>query len=258
MLGNDLTEADMPAVTVLANQVGIALENARLLEELTIGRREMQTLANQVVSAQEQERRSLSRSLHDEAGQSLTALAISLELIGQDLPDGHGEVRARIHDAAHLASHTMERIRYLAQDLRPPALDTVGLNYTLKGLCQDFGDRTRLAIVYRGQDLSQLPERTNITLYRFLQEALTNVARHARAHNVRVELQHDAEAVRLTVEDDGQGFDPAHAAPAPGRMPALGLLGMQERLHLLGGRLEIRSAPGKGACLVACIPVQEE
>jgi signal transduction histidine kinase len=148
----------------------------------------------------------------------------------------------------------MEQLRLLAQDLRPPALDTVGLNPTLKSFCGDFAERTRISIAYLGLELPMLPEAVNTCLYRFLQEALTNVAKHARANRVWVALRYDAAAVSLSVEDDGQGFD-GQARMSQRCWPmGIGLLGMQERLESLGGRLEIRSRPGQGTCLVAHLP----
>ena len=230
-------------------------ELRRLLEEQRTSRARLQRLARQVVTAQEEERHHLSRALHDEAGQALTALKISLNLIAQDLPPQFDSLGGRIADAASLADSTMEGIRRLAQDLRPPALDTVGLNPTLGGYCQDFATRTHLAIDYHGVTLPALPEPADITLYRFLQEALTNVARHANAKRVRVALRQDAESISLSVEDDGRGFDPQAGPCTPGKPPGLGLAGMRERLESLGGHLAIDVPPGQGTRLTAHIPL---
>jgi signal transduction histidine kinase len=256
--GKGLTEADLPTVTLLANRAAIAVENARLVAQLTTGRLQLQQLARQVASAQEEERQRLSRALHDEAGQALTALKISLNLIGEDLPEAETLLRQRISDAAALTDTTMERLRLLAQDLRPPALDAVGLNHTLDGLCQDFGERTQLAIAYQGQELPMLPGLVNIVLYRFVQEALTNAAKHAGAKQISVVLWHDAETVHLSVADDGLGFDPQSQASTLGCSKGMGLLSMQERIESLGGSLEIESQLGLGTCLVAHIPLLEE
>jgi signal transduction histidine kinase len=255
--GTGLTDADLPAVTAFANQAGSALENARLLKQQRDSQERLRQLAQQTVSAQEQERQRLSHALHDEAGQALTALRINLELIYEDLPPESGALRQRLRDAAALTSTTMERIRLLAQDLRPPALDAVGLNPTLAGFCLEFSQRTRLAIEYHGLDLPELPEAASICLYRCLQEALTNAAKHAAADQVRVVLSRDPEMLCLSVEDDGRGFDGA-AWPSGSAWPkGIGLLGIQERLELLGGRLEIDSRPGEGTRLVASLPIQE-
>jgi signal transduction histidine kinase len=249
-----LTEADVPAVTVFANQAGIAIENAQLLEQVGASRERLRRLTQQIVSAQEEERQRLSRALHDEAGQALTALRISLELIQDDLPVEFDLLRQRIGDAAALSDATMEQIRLLAQDLRPPALDAVGLNPTLEAFCRDFAKRTQLPIDYLGLGLPMLPEAVTICLYRFLQEALTNVAKHACASQVCVTLRYEAETVSLSVEDDGRGFDRQARLSVLGWPMGIGLLGMQERLESLGGRLEIESQPGQGTRLVAHLP----
>jgi signal transduction histidine kinase len=255
--GPDLTATDLPTITLLANRAAIAIENARLLEQLTAGRQRLQRLARQAVSAQEDERQRLSRALHDEAGQALTALKISLNLIGEDLPRDDVFLHQRIQDASSLTDTVMNRIRLLAQGLRPPALDAVGLNHTLESLCQDFGERIQLPIRYHGMDHPRLSGEGKIVLYRFVQEALTNVAKHASARCVSVELQHDNQKLWLSVADDGRGFDPHASTTNSGYAAGIGLLGMQERIEALGGRLVIESYPGQGSRLVAHIPLRE-
>ena len=246
------SQEDTDLLSGLTNVAVIAIENARLFEQVRAGRERMRRLTQEVVSAQEEERRRLSRELHDEAGQALTALKISLDLIQSDLPVEAGSLRQRLGEAVALTETTMEQIRLLAYGLRPPALDAVGLSYTLEGLCRDFAERTQLSIDYAGAGLPVLSEAVNICLYRFLQEALTNVAKHACGNQVWVALRCDAEAVNLSVKDDGRGFD--KLAKTPG---GIGLLGMHERLELLGGQLEIESWPGQGTCLTARIPLQK-
>jgi signal transduction histidine kinase len=214
-------------------------------------------LTQQVLSVQEEERRRLSRELHDEAGQSLTGLVLNLQLLHAEVPEDQGSLRQRLRDAGALARGTAERIRLIARGLRPPVLDTLGLNASLRGLCHEVARRTGLSIEYTGTDVPPLPDTVTICLYRVLQEALTNVAKHARARQVRVGLRDDAESVSLWVEDDGVGFD-TQASMSP-RDPSrgIGLLGMQERLEQLGGQLEIASRPRRGTRLLAEVPVME-
>lgn len=251
---NAYSEADQRVLETVAAQMAVAIQNARLLEQIEHGRERLQRLTQQLVSAQEEERQRLSRELHDEAGQALTALKISLELIRLDLPAELEDLRQRLSGVVNLTDTTMEQIRALAHALRPPALDTVGLNPTLEGLCRDFADRTRLAIDYRGADISGLPDPVNISLYRVLQEALTNIAKHAGAKQVQVALRDEGQAVSLTVTDNGQGFDPRAVLTGNSRPAGIGLMGMQERLQILGGRLIIESTPEKGTRLEARIP----
>ena len=214
----------------------------------------VQKLAKQVVYAQEEERQRLSRELHDEAGQALTALKLSLELLQADLPVEAETLRRNLGEAIALTESTKERVRVLAQGLRPPALDTVGLNLTLEAFCRDFSRRTQLSIQYRGCELKELSDAMNICLYRVLQEALTNIVKHAHAHQVDVNLSREARNVRLTVADNGRGFDTA-VRPMLDPSAGIGLLGMRERLELLGGWLEVESAPGRGLRLAANLPM---
>ena len=214
----------------------------------------IQELAKRVVLAQEEERHRISRELHDEAGQALTALKISVQLIQADLPVGADTTHQNLEEVASLVDVTREQIRLLARDLRPPALDTVGLNLTLEDVCRRFSKHTRLSIKYEGIQLPPLGEAITICLYRFLQEALTNVAKHAQATEVRVSLTCTEQLVSLLVADNGEGFDrPLNQLKKPS---GIGLLGMQERVELLDGWLEISSIQGQGACLVAHLPLE--
>ncbi len=244
---------EVEALQALAAQSAIALANARLFEQVDLGRDRLLDLTRRVVSAQEEERGRLSRELHDEAGQALTALRISLGLIRDDLPVDAASLRPRLDDAVKVAESITDQLRFLAQALRPPALDAVGLDATLDGLCRDFSKRTQLPIDYASTGVPRISDGIGIHLYRFLQEALTNIGKHARACRVRVALAYDGEMLSLSVEDDGVGFDVAQTLGAHARK-GMGLLGMQERLDLLNGRLEIKSRPGHGTRLLARVP----
>jgi signal transduction histidine kinase len=217
--------------------------------------RAIQNLAKQVVYAQEEERRRLSRELHDEAGQALTALKLSLELLRADLPAGSKDLSLNLGEAIALAETTMARVRLLAHGLRPPALDTLGLNLTLEACCRDYARRAQLTIQYQGYEVRGLSDAMSICLYRVLQEALTNVVKHARAHRVEVGLAPAPEQVCLTVADDGCGIDPDTLSILD-RPAGIGLLGMRERLELLDGRLALESVAGQGLRLTATLPLQ--
>jgi len=223
----------------------------------------IQTLARRVVQAQEEERHRVSRELHDEAGQALTALKISMQLIHADLR-AHAAgtswvdtTAADLADAVALVDTTRERIRALAHGLRPPALDTVGLNLTLEDVCRAFAGRTGLAIEYHGDggiEPPPLPDAVSICFYRCLQEALTNVARHAEAHGVAVALDRHDGWLRLVIRDDGRGFNVRGAEGRVGATSGMGLRGMRERVELIGGRFKVTSSPGRGASLEARLP----
>ncbi len=241
----------------LAAQAAIAIQNARWFDELHVQREQLRMLTKRIVSAQEEERHRVSRELHDEAGQALTALKLSLDMIRMELPPSLTLADQSMAEAIELTDETMERIRLLAHNLRPPTLDALGLNAALKGLCDEFAARTRLPITYEGTELSPLPDTIAISLYRFVQEALTNVVKHANADQVQVILRRDAGKLYLLVADDGQGFQEEQASE-PGLPRGFGLVGMAERLTLLSGELHIESEPGKGTRLIAYVPLSAE
>jgi PAS domain S-box-containing protein len=235
-------------------------DNARLFEQVQVARNQLERLAHQLVAVQEEERLYISRELHDEAGQALTALKINLTLMQSDLTPECEPFRQPLGEATAVIDATLNRIRLLAQDLRPPALDAIGLNLTLKDLGHRFAKRTHISVKYEGQELSPLPGTINICLYRFLQEALTNVAKHTSATQIQVNLKYENEMIKLSVADNGQGFDPRLQGQSPRhrRFPGLGLLGMHERLAQLRGQLVINSQPGQGTYLEAQVPWPEE
>jgi signal transduction histidine kinase len=217
----------------------------------------LRVLAQRLVTTQEEERRRLSRELHDEAGQALTALKINLDLAAEQAATETADVRDRILDASRLTDRTMERLRLLAHDLRPPALDAVGLNDTLEQLCREFSERTGSSVAYRGTEEIALSDEATISLYRFLQEALTNVAKHAEATTVDVSLHSGEEEVTLVVRDDGTGFDVRSASLARTGRGGQGLVGLKERIELLGGRFDIQSHIGGGTRIEARVPMRE-
>lgn len=237
-------------IEVLATQTAVAMQNAQLFNQVQADQEHLRRLADQLVGAQEEERQRVSRELHDEAGQALTVLKLNLGLIQSEVTDTH--LQERLADAMQMVQQTMHRVHLLAHDLRPPELDTLGLNATLRTLCQEFAERARLSINYQGTTLPRLPDSVRISLYRFLQEALTNVAKHAAAEHVQVYLSYNGEVIRLLVEDDGRGF--RAAAEGVPHAPRLGLLGMKERLESINGSLTVDSKPGGGARLIATVP----
>lgn len=244
----ELAQANEQLTAEVQERIRAEQEVRQRNQELDRLNKRLQELAHKVVSIQEDERRRVSRELHDEAGQSLTALKISLDLIRATLPADLTDARDSLSEAMGLASDTMERIRLLAHDLRPPILDHASLKSTLGALCQEFSGRTHLAVHYSGSDLPPLPDTVTVALYRILQEALTNIARHANASSVEVNLRPDHNTILLHVRDDGEGFD-THS-----QRSGIGLDGMRERLEILGGALEIRSQPNHGTHLLARIP----
>ncbi len=196
---------------------------------------ELEQLTRLLLSSQEDERRRIARELHDEAGQALTAVKIGLDL------DGHTEAGA-------LVGRALAQVRDLSNLLRPSALDDLGLAPALRALANDVSQRSRLQVDLGLDQLAEMPQDTEVVIYRVIQEALTNVVRHARATRVKASVVHSDSRVILTVEDDGQGL-------APGVGPRLGWLGMQERVMAAGGTLAIGASKEGGVRLVASLPV---
>jgi len=215
-----------------------------------------QELLKRLVHAHEEERQRVSRELHDEAGQALSALKLSLELIRREIPAEAATVRDNLAEAIHLTESTKEQIRMLARGLRPPALDAVGLNLTLESFCRDFSKRTQMAIEYRGAEVPALHDAADMCLFRTLQEALANVVRHAGATRVEVRLLREVDRVRLIVEDNGRGVDIGGQRSSSKDSQGIGLLGMQERLDLIGGGLNIERAESGGLRLSAHLPLR--
>lgn len=233
-------EEDRTKLVGLSQIAAIAIKNAQLYARQRL-------LSRQIVNAQEEERRRLSRELHDSIGQLLTALGIQLDMLG-NRPEA-AAIATDLQEAAALTHQIHDEIRTISHDLRPPTLELTGLNDTLRALSSDFARRTGLEIAYQGMDLPRLPDGPSITFYRFLQETLANVARHARAQHVNVTLRLEEGELSLTVRDDGIGFNTDRQLAA-GVSNGVGLLGLRERFELLDGRLELESRPGAGTKVV--------
>lgn len=212
-------------------------------------------LGRQILDAQELERGRISRELHDEAGQSLTLLKTRLEVRIRDLMIECEVLRQPLIDIVGSVDEIMQQLWSLAWNLHPPALDLMELNAILEDYCKDFAVRTRLSVDYTGTTLTPLRNTSKVYLYRFLQEAFTNVVRHAHAKHVWVKFGYADDTIELSIEDDGQGFNQGGATESP--LLHMGLLNMRERLSLLGGWLEIQSQLGQGTRLLARIPREE-
>jgi PAS domain S-box-containing protein len=254
--GEDIREGDIPAFSIFASQVAIALENARLLDTLTKHEKDLQRLSTQLIDAQEAERRRISRELHDEMGQALTAIRFDLAEIEHELHlDISTETRERLAEATSLAEQILEKTRELALDLRPSMLDDLGLLPTLRWYVNRYIKRLNIDIEFEAIDYDERPTAEMETvLYRVVQEALTNVARHAQATRVRIHLRRTESKVIVTIEDNGRGFEVQKVTSRETQEHGAGLLGIKERVASLGGSFDIQSDPGKGTRLSVEIP----
>lgn len=214
----------------------------------------LRQLSQQLVSSQEQERKALSRELHDEIGQLLTALRMELGNMERARAASGADLGPHLDQAKKLAETTLKTTRDIAMGLRPAMLDLLGLGPALEWQAREFSRRynTPIQLEVDG-DLNDLSDRHRTYLYRIVQEGLTNCARHAQAKNIRVRLEDSHGRVALTVEDDGVGFD-THTRVVYG----LGLLGLTERVRELSGTIAIESQPGKGTKLAVVLPASRE
>ena len=241
----------------LAVQTAMAIQNGQLFLQVQVGQRRLKKLADQLIRTQEAERQRVSRELHDEAGQALNVLKISLGLIRDELPEEFTALRKQLDDAGDLTTQTLDRLRFISYDLRPPELDTLGLDAALEDFCEEFAHRTRLTIDCSIDPLPTLPDAIRISFYRFLQEALTNAVKHGKANKMKVKLSYNGKKIFLTVTDNGQGFLTSTTVDASNESLGLGLLGMKERFEQLDGSLQIESTAGEGATLTATVPWKE-
>jgi signal transduction histidine kinase len=207
-------------------------------------------LLEQVMTAQEEERRRIARELHDETGQAITTLMVGLRTLMDECPSP--AIQTQAEELRSIAAGTLEGVRNLARELRPSVLDDLGLVAALERYISEYRQRHRLNVDIAVHGLKgRLPAPVETALYRIVQESLTNIARHARASMVSVLLEQSPGSVRVIVEDNGCGFDP----PSGNETHHLGLYGMQERAELLGGTFMIESAQGSGTSIFVEVPL---
>lgn len=245
-----LTWHDIGFVESLTNTTAVSIENARLVRALAAKTEEIRALAAHHVTSLESERQHIARELHDEAGQALVGVKLSLQALAAALPsadpglrDALDEVRLQVNDAT-------SRLRDLARHLRPPTLDQLGLDSALRQLAHDVESRSGMQVVVQTDAMAgRLPTAVETAFYRIAQEALTNVARHSQAARVDVHVAHCDGRMWLRVADDGIGFQ------VDAVTSGLGLLGIRERVAMLAGHTRVVSAPGQGTQLVVEVPL---
>ncbi len=241
----------------LATQAAMAIQNARLFDSIRRQREELQQLSNRILQAQEQERGRIARELHDGIGQVLTGLRMQLQSMTQPgRPDDSAIRRSALHDALELSSRAIEDLRNIALDLRPSMLDDLGLVPTLEWFCSEFSRRHGIKVEFHC-DLNEekLPDDLESALYRIVQEGLGNILKHAKATEAEVTLESDERAIRLTVRDNGKGFDPNDLPAWQSQRHCSGILNMKERASMVGGSMNLQSAPGAGTVLLFEIPL---
>jgi len=253
------TSEETRLAQTIADQVAVAIENAKLLELVKKNEENLKTLSAQLINVQEDERKKLAQKLHGEVGQLLFAMKMNLDMTKKTLPiniEGFEDMNSRLSDTENLLSETIDQIRNLTTDLRPSVLDDFGLIPALKWYIENFSKRTNVKVYLKIKNFKpRLPSEVETTLYRILQEALTNVAKHAQATEVSILLRRENHLASLAVEDNGIGFETKKIIPAKDRF---GLFSIKEMVELLNGKFEIRSKSNKGTKLIVKIPFTEE
>ena len=247
----------MDILGAIGSQIGVAIENARLWEELLRKQELQHQLLNSIIGAQEDERKRIARELHDDTSQVLTSIVLGLEgLEGEQcLTDA---ARERAAGLRAVTSRALEEVHYLSLELRPSALDDAGLVPGIARYLREYAARTGQEIDFRsiGTDGLRLLPAAETAVFRIVQEALTNVARHAHARGVSVLLERRGANLVTVVEDDGCGFETDLVASGP-LHERLGIAGMSERAALVGGHLTLESQPGEGTTIFVTVPLTD-
>jgi PAS domain S-box-containing protein len=235
------------AVCLIASDLS---EMKRAEQALRASSEQFRSLAARLLSVREDERARISRQVHDELGQSLTAVKMDLAWVAGRLPKRNGKILQRIRTTAQMADRLIQSVRRISTELRPAILD-LGLAAAVEWQVQEFQARSGVQCKVRLLIREVFTSNVSTAMFRIFQETLTNVARHAKATRVEVVLEKQRDRLVLLIHDNGRGFDQVD----PSLSHSLGLLGMRERAAVLGGQVDISSSPGKGTTVAAWIPL---
>lgn len=256
-----LSSQDLRILSIIGQQISVAIENAQLYEELEEREVSIHRLLKKVIAAQEDERKRLARELHDETGQTLTALGMSVEALERRVPSNVEVMRENLHGCLGLVNQALQELRKMIFDLRPTTLDDLGLVPALRRYAAQHLESGGITVEFNVTSMLDREEGfIETALFRILQEAINNVARHSKARHVFITLEHQNSHIRGVVEDDGEGFDMSNirAGESDSMGRGLGLMGMQERASLVGGSVQVTSHPGQGTKITVEIPLKRE
>ncbi|MCX9193812.1 ATPase [Carbonactinospora thermoautotrophica] len=248
----EFTDRDVRLLTSIGSLVAGAIHQARLHRQLAARERAHERFTEQVIAAQEAERRRLAADIHDGIAQRLFSLRFHLDAAASALTEAPDFAAEQLVHARQLTHLTLEEARAAINGLRPPVLDDLGLADSLASLARSIASVEVIVDV----DECRLPEHVEIALYRIAQEALQNVVKHAQANQARLELRCNGKEATLRVTDDGRGFDVDAVSPGYMTDGGYGMSSMAERAELMGGRLEVLSGPGRGTTVIATVPVR--
>lgn len=249
---NSISSQNSQIAQAVVSQAAVAMQNAWLFEQVRAGREHLQMLSRRLVEVQETERREIARELHDETGQALTSLKLGLRLLEKDATHPKNVI-AHVAELRETTDNVMESLHRLAMNLRPASLDHLGLIATLKNLVDNVRQQSGLKARFRALGFSNelgIPENIETALYRIVQEALTNIIRHAKATRADIILEHRDHKLVLIIEDDGRGFGTRELSSPE----HLGIIGMRERTEQIGGKMILESTRGIGTTIVVEVP----
>ncbi len=255
--GSPYTDEEADLLMTMANEAAVALENARMLDSLRSQQLQVEQLLGQVVLAQEEERNRISIDLHDSVAQWLVAASYGMQAFRQSLPPEEAEkARIELSDMEQTVTRSLRELRRVVIGLRPPALDELGLTHALKKSLDDYKTN---GVIYRYTQAGEpyrLQSSTEITTYRVVQEALANVRKHANATRVNLKVEFKEDKLLVEIRDNGQGFNLSSTLDSAISVGHLGLLGMKQRIDMLGGEIYIKTSEGKGTTISVSLPIQ--
>ena len=242
---------EMTLLEAVAERCAMAIDKARLLEDLHDREEQIRQLGEHMLNVEEEERRRISRELHDEVGQSMQVIRLYLEMIRSSLPEEARHVAERLDETQKLTEQTIEEMRRLIAALSPNVLEDLGLPASIRQFVSNFRRTFAGQVSLQMSGLDHLPKSTQIMIYRLVQECFNNIIKHSNANDVLLRVGRKNGHIQVKVQDDGVGFDLSEASRKRG---SFGLSGMRERVALLGGDIDIESALGKGTRVEIAIP----
>jgi signal transduction histidine kinase len=257
------TKDDMYLLGSIGDQLGIAIEQAKLYKRLDDSRKRYQTLLRQMITIQEEERKRIARELHDETSQQLTALALNLQALTEMMEMGDfkdTEIKAMLKKIHNIAVQASAEVVRLIRELRPTLLDTLGLPAAIRNLAEmHLASRgIHVTTEFKGMEQRRLSHEAELTLFRVAQETMSNIVRHSEAKKAMIRLECNSNECILSIEDDGKGFNVSEITRIEKDGRGAGLFGVRERVAAVGGEAYIESQPGKGVRATAKVPVSQE
>jgi signal transduction histidine kinase len=253
------TKDDMYLLGSIGDQLGIAIEQAKLYKRLSESRKRYQTLLRQMITIQEEERKRIARELHDETSQQLTALALNLQALTEMMEMGNvkdAEIKAMLKRIHNISVQAHAEVSRLIKELRPTLLDTLGLPAAIRNLAETnlASKGIQITTEFKGMEQRRLSPEAELTLFRVAQEAMSNIVRHSEAKKTMIRLECNSNECILCIEDDGKGFNVSEITQIEKDGRGAGLFGIRERVGAVGGEAYVESQPGKGAKAIAKVP----